>query len=365
MMLNMGPQHPSTHGVLRFIVCGDGEVMEQAIPVVGYLHRGIEKLAEMTPYGGFIPYTDRIDYLGSMFGNHAWCMAVEALAGIQVPRRAEYLRVIADELNRLASHLIAVGSMAMDIGAFTPFLHGIREREILNNLLESLCGSRLTFNYMRIGGVSRDLPPGFGANLDSFLSRFQPGFLDEFDRLIAKNEILVKRCVHVATVSAARAMSLGFVGPNLRASAVDWDLRRDRPYSVYPELTFTVPIGRGFRGAVGDSYDRFVIRIEEMKQSVALLRQAMANLPEGPIQAEVPRRVRPPAGEVYAGVESARGELGLYMISDGTEKPSRAKIRTGSFSACAAIESLSRGCMVADLVVLIGSLDLLAPEIDR
>ncbi len=365
ILLNMGPQHPSTHGVIRFVVRADGEIMVEAIPVVGYLHRGIEKLAEITPYTGFIPYTDRVDYLAAMFANHAFVMGVEKLLNIEVPRRAEYLRVIVSELNRIASHLISLGSMAMDIGAFTPFLHGIRERELINDITEMICGSRLTYNYMRIGGVSNDIDDRIIRKISDFLDRFLPGFINEFNRLITENEILVKRCVNVATITADEAVNFGLVGPNLRGSGIKWDLRKNMPYSVYPEFKFDVPVGEGFRGEIGDSYDRFVVRVKEMEESARILRQAINNLPEGDIMAKVPRRIKPPAYEVYSAVESARGELGYYIISDGSENPYRCKIRTGSFSAMKAIHIKSQGCFIADLVVLIASMDIVAPEIDR
>lgn len=365
ILLNMGPQHPSTHGVIRFIVRADGEIMVEALPVVGYLHRGIEKLAEITPYTGFIPYTDRVDYLAAMFANHAFVMGVERLLGIEVPRRAEYLRVIVSELNRIASHLISLGSMAMDIGAFTPFLHGIRERELINDITEMICGARLTYNYMRIGGVSNDIDDKIIKKIEDFLDRFLPGFIEEFNRLITNNEILVKRCVNIATISAEEAISFGLVGPNLRASGVKWDLRKNIPYSVYPEFKFDIPVGEGFRGEIGDSYDRFVVRVKEMEESAKIITQAISNLPDGEIMAKVPKRIKPPAGEVYSAVESARGELGYYIISDGTENPYRCKIRTGSFSAMKAIHIKSQGCFIADLVVLIASMDIVAPEIDR
>jgi NADH-quinone oxidoreductase subunit D len=365
ILLNMGPQHPSTHGVIRFIVRSDGEIMVEALPVVGYLHRGIEKLAEMTPYTGFIPYTDRVDYLAAMFCNHAFVMGVERLLGIEVPRRAEYLRVIASELNRIASHLISLGSMAMDIGAFTPFLHGIRERELINDITEMLCGARLTYNYMRIGGVSNDINDKILKKISDFLDRFLPGFIEEFNRLITYNEILVKRCVNIGTISSEEAINFGLVGPNLRASGVKWDLRKNMPYSVYPEFKFEVPVGEGFRGSVGDSYDRFVVRVKEMEESAKIIRQAISSIPDGEIMAKVPKRIKPPAGEVYSAVESARGELGYHIISDGSENPYRCKIRTGSFSAMKAIHIKSQGCFIADLVVLIASMDIVAPEIDR
>ena len=364
LRINMGPQHPATHGVINFMVETDGEVMRRAIPDVGYLHRGIEKLAEMTPWPGFIPYTDRTDYLAAMFANQGYVMAVERLMGVEVPRRAEYLRVLACELNRIASHLVATGCMAMDLGAFTPFVHWLRERESINDLMELICGARLTYNYMRIGGVCRDLHPEIPERTRRWLDHFVP-MIDEFNRLISGNEIFVRRLANVAVVPAEMAITWGFSGPNLRASAVDWDLRRDEPYSVYPDFEFEVPLGRAFAGAVGDSYDRFVVRILEIRQSVRIIRQALDGMPEGEFLGKVPRKIKPPQGEAYARVESARGELGFYAISDGSDKPLRVKIRTGSFTACGAIEAISPGLMIADLVALIGSLDVVAPEIDR
>ncbi len=364
MILNMGPQHPSTHGVIRFVITGDGEVMQRAVPHVGYLHRGIEKLAEGLPYPSFVPFTDRVDYLAAMFANHGYAMAVERLLGIEVPRRAEYLRVIVSELNRIASHLIGVGAMAMDIGAFTPFLHGIREREKLNDIIEELCGARLTYNYIRVGGVSFDFPQGLDAKIRAFLDTFEP-LMEEFDRLITVNEILVKRCANVAVIDAETAKSYGLVGPNLRGSGVDWDLRRDLPYSAYPDFEFNVCLGRGFRGTLGDAYDRFIVRVQEMQESVKIIRQALDGLPEGEIKGKLPRKLKPAKGEAYGAVESARGELGYHVISDGTDKPYRVKIRAGSFNATSIVEHASRGLMIADLVVLIASLDVIAPEIDR
>src|SRR5512134_2586935 len=261
MTLNMGPQHPSTHGVLRFVVKADGEVMRQAIPDVGYLHRSIEKISEKVGYHGFMPYTDRVDYIAAMFCNQGWAMACEKLANIEVPKRGEYCRVIADELNRLASHLLSVGTMILDIGAATPFFHAFREREKLNDLLEELCGARLTYNYMRIGGVAWDLPPGFVERVTDFLDRFEP-MLAEYHDLISVNTIYIGRCNDVGTISAAEAINYNLVGPNLRASGVRYDVRRDEPYSVYPELEFEVPIATGEVGVVGDSYARYVVRMQ-------------------------------------------------------------------------------------------------------
>ena len=363
-IVNMGPQHPSTHGVLNFLLVTDGEVMHKAIPHVGYLHRGMEKLAEGTAYHGYMPFTDRLDYLAAMFANHGYALAVEKLLGCTVPPRAEFLRVIVCELNRIASHLVATGTMAMDIGAFTPFVHWLRERECINDLMEALGGSRLTYNYMRIGGVGYDLPEGWTDRVLRWLNHFVP-IMDEFDRLISNKGIFVERLADVAVIPPGDAIGYGLSGPNLRASGVDWDLRRDLPYSVYDRFRFDVPLGRGFRGAVGDCYDRFAVRILEMQQSSLILRQAIEALPEGDVLAKVPRKLKLPAGETYARVEAPRGEMGFYLISDGGEMPYRLKMRTGSFTAMSITELLSRGMMIADLVAVIGSMDVIAPEIDR
>jgi NADH-quinone oxidoreductase subunit D len=364
MTLNMGPQHPSTHGVLRFIVRADGEVMKSAIPDVGYLHRSIEKIAEKVGWHGFIPYTDRVDYVAAMFCNHGWALAAEKLAGIEIPKRAEYCRVIADELCRLHSHLLSVGTMAMDIGAFTPFTHAIREREYLNDLFEELCGARLTFHYMRIGGVGWDLPPGWTEKVLVFLDRFE-AMIEEYNRLISYNKIFVARLANVAVVSAAEAIDYNLVGPNLRGSGVRYDVRRDDPYSIYPELDFEIPVGRGEMGTLGDSFDRYIVRMDEMKQSCRILRQAIRQIPKGPVMAKVARNFKPPAGDTYVRLESARGDMGWYVVSDGTAFPYRCKIRTGSFTGISIIEHVSHDLMIADLVAVIASLDLVAPEIDR
>lgn len=364
MRINMGPHHPATHGVINFLLETDGEIMRRARPDVGYLHRGLEKLAEMTPYLGTMPYTDRIDYLGSVFTNLGWALAVERMAGIEVPRRAEFLRVIACELVRIASHLIATGALAMDTGAFTPFIHWLREREKVNDLMERISGARLTYNYMRFGGVSRDIDETTVDQLRRWLDHFEP-MIDEFDRLISGNEIFVRRLANVAPISTAEAIAGGLVGPNLRATGLSWDIRRDEPYSIYPELEFDVIVGQGWRGTVGDSYDRFVCRVLEIRECVKILRQALDGLPPGEHRGPAPRTVKPPAGEIYTRVEGPRGEAGFYVVSDGGDRPYRARYRTGSFTALSMVERLSPGLMIADLVVLIGSLDVIAPEVDR
>lgn len=360
----MGPQHPSTHGVLRFIVTTDGEVIHSLKADIGYLCRTMEKIAEKVGYTGFNPYTDRIDYVSAMTANHAYAMAVEKLVGISVPERAEYLRVIAAELNRISSHLIMTGCVAMDMGAFTPFIHALRERETINDLFEMLCGARLTYNYIRIGGVSHDLPQNFADKCGEFLNHFEL-FLDEFNRLISYNEIFVKRLAGIGVISREDAFAYNLVGPNLRGSGVKWDLRRDMPYSVYPKFDFEIPVGRGERGKLGDSFDRYMVRIREMQQSVKIIRQAIAGLPAGEIMAKLPRRIKPPEGEVYVRSESTRGDMGFYIASDGAEKPYRLRIRTGSFAAMSIVEKIAPGLMISDLVAFFSSLDIVAPEVDR
>jgi NADH-quinone oxidoreductase subunit D len=364
MLINMGPQHPSTHGVLRVILRTDGEVVVNAKPDVGYLHRALEKIGERVTYAQFMPFTDRLDYLASMNCNAAWSWTVEKLAGIEVPERAEYIRVIVCELNRIASHLIAFGSFTADMGAFTPFLYGIREREQINDLFEDICGNRLTYNYVRIGGVSADLPDRFLEKTKEFLDYFEPK-VPEYNKLISYNKIFVHRLANVAVVTPEDAVGYGLTGPNLRGSGVPFDLRKNEPYSVYPKLDFDVCVGTGERGTLGDCFDRYMVRINEMKESVRILRQAIAQIPEGPVMAKVPRMFKPPVGEVYFRAENPRGETGIYLVSDGTVNPYRLKIRAPSFVTMGIFEKITKGLMIADIVAVIGSFDIILPEIDR
>jgi NADH-quinone oxidoreductase subunit D len=364
MTLNMGPQHPSTHGVIRFIIKTDGEIMHEAIPDVGYLHRSIENIAEKCTYEGFMPYTDRVDYVCAMTANHAWALAVEKLADLKVPERGEYLRVITDELNRISSHTIALGAMAMDIGATTPFMYILREREYVNDLLEMICGARLTYNYHRIGGVGWGMPDGWADKVKRWIDHFEP-VIAEFDRLITHNELFVRRLANLASVSAEEAKSYGLVGPNLRASGVDFDVRRDLPYSIYPKLKFSVPVGSGRMGTVGDCWDRYWVRVEEWRQSVAILRQCMEQIDATDKAFWTPPKKLKPKADAMASVEAARGEMSCYVVGDGQANAYRARFRTGSFNAMGLIRDKSRGLMVADLVALIASLDVVAPEIDR
>ncbi len=364
MTLNMGPQHPSTHGVLRFVVKADGEIMRTALPDIGYLHRSIEKISEKVGYHGFMPYTDRVDYVSAMQCNQGWAMVCERAAGIEVPRRGEFCRIIACELGRIASHLLSVGTMVMDIGGMTPFTHAIREREKVNNLLEDLCGARLTFNYMRIGGVAWDLPPGYAEQVTAFLDQFEP-LIDEYNDLISYNKIYVERLANVAAVSKEEAINYNLVGPNLRGCGFQYDVRRDEPYSIYPELDFEVPVGTGEVGTLGDCFDRYMVRIKELKESCKIVRQCLDMIPDGPVLARVAKKLKPPVGDAHVRVEASRGDMGWYVVSDGSEFPYRTKIRTGSFSAMSIVDKLSRGIMIADLIALIASLDVVAPEVDR
>lgn len=364
MTLNMGPQHPSTHGVLRFVVKADGEIMRTALPDIGYLHRSIEKISEKVGYHGFMPYTDRVDYVSAMQCNQGWAMVCERAAGIEVPRRGEFCRIIACELGRIASHLLSVGTMVMDIGGMTPFTHAIREREKVNNLLEDLCGARLTFNYMRIGGVAWDLPPGYTEQVTAFLDQFEP-LIDEYNDLISYNKIYVERLANVAAVSKEEAINYNLVGPNLRGCGFQYDVRRDEPYSIYPELDFDVPVGTGEVGTLGDCFDRYMVRIKELKESCKIVRQCLDMIPDGPVLARVAKKLKPPVGDAHVRVEASRGDMGWYVVSDGSEFPYRTKIRTGSFSAMSIVDKLSRGIMIADLIALIASLDVVAPEVDR
>ncbi len=364
ILINMGPQHPSTHGVLRVILKTDGEVVTDATPDIGYLHRALEKIAERVTFAQFMPFTDRLDYLAAANCNCAWAWTVEKLAGIEVPERAEYIRVIVSELNRIASHLIAFGAFTADMGAFTPFLYGIRERERINDLFEMICGNRLTYNYARIGGVSGDLPDGFIEKLSEFLDYFTPK-IDEYNELISYNKIFVHRLANVGVISPEDAVAYGLVGPNLRGSGIKWDLRVDEPYSVYDRFDFDVIVGFGEKGTIGDAFDRYMVRIREMKECVKILRQAIDGLPDGPVQAKVPRVFKPAAGEIYFRSENPRGELGFHLITDGTTNPYRVKIRTGSFTAMSIFNKVTRGLMIADIVAVIGSLDIILPEIDR
>lgn len=358
--LNIGPAHPSTHGVFRMRAILDGEVIVDLEPVFGYLHRGIEKLAEERTYTGVIPLTDRLDYLASMSNNLAYVLAVEKLAGIKVPERAEYLRVILAELQRIASHLVAIGAMLNDCGAFmTPILYMLREREKILDLFEMVSGQRLTYNYMRIGGFVQDIPDEFLPALDKFLGQM-PRFIGEYDRLLKENEILLARAKGVGILTREMAINTSASGPVLRASGIEWDIRKKDPYSVYDRFEFDIPTGEA-----GDCYDRYRVRVEEMRQSLRIIKQAMAQLPTGPVRSEVPHLVRPPAGEAYAHIEAPKGELGFYLVSDGSIAPYRCHIRAPSLLNLTALKDMIVGWKVADAILIFGSIDICMGEVDR
>jgi len=360
VVLNMGPQHPSTHGVFRMRVTFDGEVIVDFEPVFGYLHRGIEKLAEHKTYLQNMPYTDRLDYVASMSNNWAYALAVEKLAGIEVPERAEYLRVIMGELMRLSSHLVGVGALFNDMGAFmTPFLYMYREREKILDLFDMVCGQRLTYNYMRFGGVSHDIPEEFMPTLRRFIDDM-PRYIDEYDRLLAENEIVLARSKGVGILPAEKAINASVSGPVLRGSGVKWDLRKNNPYSIYDRFDFDIPTG-----TVGDVYDRYRVRVEEMRQSVRIVKQAMEQIPQGEVRTRVPTPLKPPPGEAYASVEAPKGELGFYLVSDGGAKPYRFKIRAPSFINLTILRDLVMGWKLADAIIIFGSIDICMGEVDR
>lgn len=357
--VSMGPQHPSTHGVLRVILKLDGEVITEATPVIGYLHRGMEKLAEKRTYFQYMPYTDRFDYLTSMLNGALYCMTVEKLAGMEVPRRAEYIRVIMMELNRISSHLVFVGTFGLDLGASTPFIYCFREREELLDLFDLAAGARMTFNYMRPGGVVKDLPPEFEPKCREFLKKM-PDRLQEYDDLLSKNEIFLVRTRGVAKIAPQDAINWGLSGPTLRASGVDFDIRKFEPYSAYPEFEFESVVREE-----GDCLARYLCRTAEIRQSLHIIEQALDGLPEGPSSTRINMNLKAPAGEVYHHIESARGQMGCYLVSDGTTTPVRLKWRAPSFSNLAVLSEAIPGWKIADSVAIIGSTDVVLGEVDR
>ncbi len=359
-VINFGPQHPSTHGVFRMRVTLDGEVVVDLEPIFGYLHRGIEKLAEGRTYTQNIPFTDRLDYLASMANNFAYVLSVEKLAGIEVPERAEYLRVIMAELMRISRLLMSVGFLTNELGAMmTPLLYMVREREKILDLFDMVCGQRLTYNYMRIGGVSHDIPREFLPAVKKFV-REMPGFIDEYDQLLKENEIVLARTKGVGILPADVAINNSVSGPMLRASGVKWDIRKDDPYSVYDRFDFDIPTG-----SAGDIYDRYRQRIEEMRQSVRILEQAIKQIPPGEVCAKVPALLRPPKGEAYGHIEAPTGELGFYLVSDGSIAPYRFRVRPPELLNLTVLREITIGWKVADLIVIFGSIDIAMGEVDR
>ncbi|OPX19878.1 MAG: NADH dehydrogenase [Desulfobacca sp. 4484_104] len=358
--LNLGPQHPSTHGVLRILLEMDGEFIANSEPVIGYGHRAHEKMAELRTYQQYLPNMGRVDYLHALAYNHGYCLAVERLAGIEVPERAEFIRVITSELNRIASHLLWFGAYLLDLGAFTPFLYCFDDRENVVDILDRVTGSRLTYCYFRFGGVRDDIDDEFIAGCRAFITRLRSRWQD-YDDLVTKNVIFINRTRDVGIITPEQALKYGVTGPCLRGSGIPYDIRRSEPYSVYPLFDFEIPIGER-----GDIMDRYVVRLREMEQSLRIIEQALDKLPNGPIMAEkVPKRLKPAEGEVYAAVESGRGEFGTYIVSKGDTKPYRIKLRVPSFSNLSIISELIKDTLVADMVAILGSLDLVIPEVDR
>lgn len=364
MVLNMGPQHPSTHGVLRLELALEGEIITNVIPHIGYLHRCFEKHCEAMTYPQIVPYTDRMDYLSPMGNEFGYAIAIEKLLGIQVPERVEYIRVIMAELQRISSHLVALGTYGADIGAFTPFLYCFRDREKILSLFEMTCGARLLYNYIWVGGLSHDLHPDFIRKTREFIKEFRPN-LKEVNDLLSHNRIFIDRTANVGILPIDTAINYGVSGPNLRGSGIKWDVRKEDPYSVYHKFDYEIPVGEGKYGTVGDSWDRYYVRVLEMEESCKIIEQAIEQIPEGDVQSAIPKRIKPPVGQVYARVENPRGDLGYFIISDGSTSPYRVKVRAPSFVSMQVLNELCKGYMVADVVTILGSIDIVLGEIDR
>ena len=370
MLVNMGPQHPATHGVLRVVLRTDGEMVLEAVPHIGYLHRCAEKIGENLPPYQFVPYTDRMDYLAGMNNNQAFAIAIEQLTGIEVPERAVYIRVIFAELNRIASHLVAFGTYGMDIGAFTPFLYAFREREMILDLFESACGARLTYSYITVGGVHDDLPDRFLDVLGEFLDYFEPK-IDEYNKLLSFNHIFVKRTANVSVISPEDAVRWALTGPVLRGSGIRWDLRKSTTYDNYDRFEFDIPIGvPGGDGlprsvVVGDCWSRYFVRMCEMQQSCRIIRQALQQIPDGSHTANKLKNLKLPDDEVYVEIENPRGQLGFYIRGDGSAIPSRVKARGPSFCNISILNHIGKGCLLADIPAIVGSIDIVMGEVDR
>jgi NADH-quinone oxidoreductase subunit D len=359
LVLNMGPQHPSTHGVLRVIVHLDGEKVLGTECMIGYLHRGVEKIAENRTYTQFAPYVDRMDYVAAVSNGLGYCLAVEKLLGVEAPARAQAVRVILTELNRVASHLVWLGTHALDIGAITPLFYCFRERELILNIFEKYCGARLTTHAFRIGGLQYETYEGFEKEVLEFCDIFLPK-ADEYEELLTGNRIWVQRMRNVGILDTEACKAYGVTGPMLRASGEKWDLRKAQPYSGYEQYDFDIPVGTN-----ADNFDRYMVRMEEMRQAVRIVRQAVAGLTAGPIMAKVPKVIKPPVGEVYVSIEAPKGELGYYIVSDGSTQPYRVRVRPPSFVNLQALNQMARGSLVADLVAIIGTTDIVLGEVDR
>lgn len=374
MIINMGPQHPSTHGVLRLEIVTDGEIVREVVPHLGYLHRCFEKHAESMPYNQVIPFVDRMDYMAAMNNEHAYAMGVERMLGIEgnIPKRVEYIRVLVAELNRIASHFVAIGTYGLDIGAMTPFFWVMRDREHLMRLLEWICGARMLYNYIWIGGLFYDLPVGFEEKCTEFINYLKPK-LDNLQDLLISNQIFIDRTANIGVLPMDLAINYGVTGPMLRASGLKYDLRRVDGYSVYPELDFDVPIGTGEVGTTGDCWDRTWVRMQECRESVKIIEQCLQQLNgdhkrtrDFDPRAMVPKKIRPKAQDFYVRAENPKGELGYFFRADGrSDQPFRCRARACSFVNLSVLPELSRNVMISDLVAIVGSLDLVMGEVDR
>lgn len=366
--VSMGPQHPATHGVMRILIRTDGELVTAAQVHLGYLHRCAEKIGENVEWLQYLPYTDRYDYLSAMNNNLGYSLAVEAVLPVEIPRRAQILRTICAELNRIGSHLIAMGTYGLDLGAFTPFFYAFREREWMMALFEKICGARLTYSYIRIGGVFNDAPPGWLQEVEAFCDVFEEKWQEYWD-LLAINHIFVKRTADIGVISREMAIDYGLTGPMLRGSGVDWDLRRDMPYMLYGEIwkdgVYQIPLGSGEKGTLGDCWDRFYVRVAEMRESIKIVRWCLDAIEPGPVLGDVPKVLKAPPGEAYVGIENPRGELGHYVVSDGGKVAVRCRVRGPSFCNIAVAEELLPGTFLADAVAIIGSTDVVIGETDR
>jgi NADH-quinone oxidoreductase subunit D len=359
LVLNMGPQHPSTHGVLRVVLKLNGENVTGTDCVIGYLHRGIEKVAENRTYAQFAPYTDRMDYVAAVSNGLGYCLAVEKLINVEAPPRAQAIRVILTELNRIASHLLWLGTHALDVGAITPLFYTMREREGVMNIFERYCGARLTTHAFRIGGTKYETYAGFEKECLDYCAYVLPK-IDEYERLLTGNRIWMERLKNVGVLNADDCKAYGVTGPILRAAGVKWDLRKAQPYSGYEQYEFDIPTCEN-----ADTFDRYIVRMEEMRQSVRIVRQAIAMLPEGPIMAKVAKVLKPPVGEAYVSIEAPKGELGYYIVSDGGLNPYRVRVRPPSFVNLQALDRMVHGALIADVVAIIGTIDIVLGEVDR
>ena len=362
MELNFGPQHPSTHGVLRLVLKVDGEKIVSARPDIGYLHRGTEKLFETETFPMVIPHTDRMDYVASATNNHAYVLVVEKLLGIEVPKRAQYIRVLLDEMQRISSHVLWLATAAIDLGAITPFFYTFRDREVILDLFEEYCGARLTLNCMRIGGLPVDLTPGWIEKVRAFVEPFEKA-IDEYEDLLTENRIWKERTIGIGVLDEKRCIEWGMTGPVLRAAGKAWDVRRALPYECYPELEFDIPVGKN-----ADTYDRYLVRVAEIRQSRRIVRQCLDWLEKNPgteFRGKVPRVIKPPAGEAYASVEAPKGELGFHLVANGGNKPYRLHVRPPSFINLQALPEMAQGHLVGDLVAVIGTIDIVLGEVDR